>query len=358
MLTPKNWSSFQHYKDRAPLWIKLHRGLLDNVDYFRLSPVAAKYLPLIWLVASEKDGKIPDAAELGFRLRISEGEASEIISELTERAFLVDDAASNETVEQPATLAQRNAVRNGFGSRHISDKTKREVWERDGGKCRQCQSRDDIEYDHIHPVSKGGNSEAENIQLLCRPCNRRKRVSIATQAERKNIDNRSLEKEKRRDREETDSRSVGRPTRPDASRFDEFWLTYPRRDGPNPRKPAEERFNSLVKTGVDPQTMIDAARELCEAERKRGNIGTRFIPQAITWLNQQRWSDHAAVAMMQLLEASERASSKVHVKADTPQWRAWAQHLGREPPQDRHFGWSFDSEWPPGHEATVSETAV
>lgn len=158
--------------------------------------------------------------------------------------------------------------------------------------------------------------------------------------------------------EKKDSRSVGKPTRPDASRFEEFWLTYPRRDGPNPRKPAEERFNSLVKTGVDPQTMIDAARELCEAERKRGNIGTRFIPQAITWLNQQRWSDHAAVAMMQLLEASERASSKVHVKADTPQWRAWAQHLGREPPQDRHFGWSFDSEWPPGHEATVSETAV
>ena len=154
------------------------------------------------------------------------------------------------------------------------------------------------------------------------------------------------------------SRSVGKPTRPDASRFDEFWLAYPRRDGPNPRKPAEQRFNSLVKSGVDPQTMIDAARELCEAERKRGNIGTRFIPQAITWLNQQRWSDHAAVAMMQLLEASERASSKVHVKADTPQWRAWAQHLGREPPQDRHFGWSFDSEWPPGHEATVSETAV
>ena len=154
------------------------------------------------------------------------------------------------------------------------------------------------------------------------------------------------------------SRSVAKATRPGASRFDEFWLAYPRRDGPNPRKPAEQRFNSLVKSGVDPQTMIDAARELCEAERKRGNIGTRFIPQAITWLNQQRWSDHAAVAMMQLLEASERASSKVHVKADTPQWRAWAQHLGREPPQDRHFGWSFDSEWPPGHEATVSETAV
>jgi hypothetical protein len=143
------------------------------------------------------------------------------------------------------------------------------------------------------------------------------------------------------------SRSVAKATRPNASRFEEFWQSYPRRDGPNPRKPAEQRFATLVKSGVDPQTMIDAAKELCEAERKRGNIETRFIPQALTWLNQQRWSDHAAVAMMQALVAAENLSKKVHVKADTPQWRAWTAHLGKPPPQDKDFGWYFDSEWPP-----------
>lgn len=152
------------------------------------------------------------------------------------------------------------------------------------------------------------------------------------------------------------SRSVAKATRPDASRFEEFWLAYPRRDGPNPRKPAEQRFATLVKSGVDPQTMIDAAKELCEAEQKRGNIGTRFIPQALTWLNQQRWSDHAAVAMMQALVAAENLSKKVHVKADTPQWDAWARHLGKAPPQDRNFGWYFDSEWPPGHECGTRVT--
>jgi hypothetical protein len=32
------------------------------------------------------------------------------------------------------------------------------------------------------------------------------------------------------------------------------------------------------------------------AQAARGNIRTRFILQAMTWLNQQRWGDHAAVA--------------------------------------------------------------
>jgi hypothetical protein len=52
-LTPKNWDTFQHYKDRAPAWIKLHRGLLDDYEFSRL-PLASRALaPLLWLLASE-----------------------------------------------------------------------------------------------------------------------------------------------------------------------------------------------------------------------------------------------------------------------------------------------------------------
>jgi hypothetical protein len=42
--------------------------------------------------------------------------------------------------------------------------------------------------------------------------------------------------------------------------------------------------------------MIRAAVELAREEGARGNIGTKFIPQAITWLNQQRFQDYAAAA--------------------------------------------------------------
>jgi hypothetical protein len=52
------------------------------------------------------------------------------------------------------------------------------VWKRDGGRCIECDSNENLEFDHIIPVSKGGSNTARNLQLLCEPCNRRKGASI------------------------------------------------------------------------------------------------------------------------------------------------------------------------------------
>lgn len=51
--------------------------------------------------------------------------------------------------------------------------TRREVYRRDGGKCRNCASTYALEIDHIHPQALGGSSTLENMRLLCRPCNQR-----------------------------------------------------------------------------------------------------------------------------------------------------------------------------------------
>jgi len=59
-------------------------------------------------------------------------------------------------------------------SRHVSQTTKKIVYSRDGGICQCCGSSDSLEYDHITPFSCGGDSDASNIQLLCRKCNRSK----------------------------------------------------------------------------------------------------------------------------------------------------------------------------------------
>jgi hypothetical protein len=52
------------------------------------------------------------------------------------------------------------------------------VWRRDEGKCVLCGSNQNLEFDHIIPVSKGGSSTERNIQLLCEKCNREKSNKI------------------------------------------------------------------------------------------------------------------------------------------------------------------------------------
>lgn len=60
----------------------------------------------------------------------------------------------------------------------IPSVVKQIVWSRDGQQCVTCGSRQELEFDHIIPVSKGGSNDVGNIQLLCLSCNRRKSNKI------------------------------------------------------------------------------------------------------------------------------------------------------------------------------------
>lgn len=57
-------------------------------------------------------------------------------------------------------------------NRNISGKVKKFVFERDKGKCVYCGSSENLEFDHIIPISKGGSNSERNIQLVCFECNR------------------------------------------------------------------------------------------------------------------------------------------------------------------------------------------
>ena len=61
--------------------------------------------------------------------------------------------------------------------RKFSKKLKRAAYERQAGICAACGGHFDLEQmeaDHIKPWSAGGKTVAENCQLLCKACNRRK----------------------------------------------------------------------------------------------------------------------------------------------------------------------------------------
>ncbi len=62
--------------------------------------------------------------------------------------------------------------------RSIPAEVRRQVWERDGGRCtfvgedgHRCGSRFQLELDHVTPVKLGGKATVEGLRLRCRPHN-------------------------------------------------------------------------------------------------------------------------------------------------------------------------------------------
>lgn len=90
-LRPKNWSEFQHYKDRSPPWIKLHNGLLDDRAFNALPLASMALAPLLWLIASaSKDGSFDGSAEeIAFRLRWKVKNVEDGLSALIASGFFV-----------------------------------------------------------------------------------------------------------------------------------------------------------------------------------------------------------------------------------------------------------------------------
>jgi hypothetical protein len=53
------------------------------------------------------------------------------------------------------------------------DRVRRVVLQRDGYKCKNCSSQDQLHVHHIVPLSSGGTNNWSNLVTLCRKCHRR-----------------------------------------------------------------------------------------------------------------------------------------------------------------------------------------
>lgn len=97
-LIAKNWKTFQHYGQRNPPWIKLHRAILDDYAFCALPDASKSHLMLIWLLASQNNGMVPaDVPFLERKLSCSGIDLNLLI----ESGFLIDQPA------EPVKLAAR-----------------------------------------------------------------------------------------------------------------------------------------------------------------------------------------------------------------------------------------------------------
>ena len=221
---------------------------------------------LLWLLAAENDGLIPNsAAVVAFRLHMSEGEVE--LEALAEAGFLV---AAEEDDRRTSP----------WPSRYVAPEVRAQVFARDKMRCVACATRDNLEVDHIVPVSLGGTGTIENLQTLCRSCNRKKRnlLTDKPRAER-TLRRPSPETETET---ETDCRSTALTYSDD---FLTFWKVYPRRIGKLAASKSLTR--ALRRTTL---SVILSSLALCVKGEWR-NREPEFIPHPSTWLNQGRWED-------------------------------------------------------------------
>ena len=76
---------------------------------------------------------------------------------------------------RPAPIATSAPKRHARACRAVPAAIRREVWLRDGGRCRyvdpvtgrRCASRHLLQIDHVFPYALGGGAEQDNLRLLC-----------------------------------------------------------------------------------------------------------------------------------------------------------------------------------------------
>ena len=98
------------------------------------------------------------------------------LAEVHERAY---DALIAQLEKQKfAKASRRGPLRSSTDPRRIPAHVKGTVWERDGGQCtfvaesgHRCESRKRLEFDHVDPVSIGGEATVDNVRLRCRAHN-------------------------------------------------------------------------------------------------------------------------------------------------------------------------------------------
>lgn len=70
------------------------------------------------------------------------------------------------------------------------------VFKRDNNRCQRCNSKENLEVDHIVPILKGGDNSLENLQILCKNCNKLKSNKVSKCFQ--NIKSHTLKKKTRR----------------------------------------------------------------------------------------------------------------------------------------------------------------
>ncbi|MBW1875553.1 MAG: HNH endonuclease [Deltaproteobacteria bacterium] len=133
-------------------------------------PLAPKRYKLQVTIGEDTRAKLEELQAL-LSHQIPDGDPAKIL----DRAL---DVLLAETKKKKAALTDRpraSQKESGSRTRRIPSRVRREVFERDEGRCafvdaegRRCDATWHVEFHHRNPYGRGGTHDVENIELRCR----------------------------------------------------------------------------------------------------------------------------------------------------------------------------------------------
>lgn len=150
-------ATHQHDPNGSALWLYFQSVITWVTATFPVKRKSMRNVEWGSLYNEFKD-KVFDSAKL-------EAEISKLIA---------DDDVTKESGIYPYVLTRDERH---LSIRAFSDSMKQKVFEKQGGICPSCKNKFEfpqMEGDHITPWREGGRTLIENLQMLCKDCNRRK----------------------------------------------------------------------------------------------------------------------------------------------------------------------------------------
>ncbi len=170
----------QDYLETALKWInngEIEAYMAEHQHCPNANELFSYFLKVIdWVemtfVKYRKEMKGQDWGTLYNRYQSIVVDTAELENEISR--LMADVDVSNYRGIYPYVLTRQEKYLN---IRAFDNRMRRAAYEKQKGVCKKCGKKFEIEQmeaDHITPWSKGGKTVAENCQMLCRECNRRK----------------------------------------------------------------------------------------------------------------------------------------------------------------------------------------